>query len=135
MRGTGRNTAEHSETKSQKQKRNLAMQTNIIPEDGYSVIQLSGKLDTDTAVKVDAVFAQTVELQNHLLVDLSALRYISSAGLRILLLAAKRVQQKGGKIILYALQENVRDIFDISGFSSVFKICKDKESAIAALKD
>ena len=71
MRGTGRNTAEHSETKSQKQKRNLAMQTNIIPEDGYSVIQLSGKLDTDTAVKVDAVFAQTVELQNHLLVDLS----------------------------------------------------------------
>ena len=96
------------------------MQTNIIPEDGYSVIQLSGKLDTDTAVKVDAVFSQTVELQNHLLVDLSALRYISSAGLRILLLAAKRVQQKGGKIILYALQENVNDIFDISGFSSVF---------------
>ena len=119
----------------QEQERKYQMQTNIIPEDGYSVIQLSGKLDTDTAVKVDAVFTQTVELQNHLLVDLSALRYISSAGLRILLLAAKRVQQKGGKIILYALQENVNDIFDISGFSSVFKICKDKESAIAALKD
>ena len=101
-----------------------------------TVINLSGQLDTLTSVDLEKEIAPILQGETQTVVlDGAELTYISSAGLRILLLAAKRVQQKGGKIILYALQENVNDIFDISGFSSVFKICKDKESAIAALKD
>ncbi len=109
------------------------MQTNVVAGEGYSVIQLIGKLDSDTAVKVDTVFTETMESQTQLLLDLSKLKYISSAGLRILLLAAKRVQQKGGRIVLFSLQPNVKEIFDISGFSSMFSICDDKETAVAAL--
>ena len=98
------------------------MQTNIIPEDGYSVIQLSGKLDTDTAVKVDAVFTQTVELQNHLLVDLSALRYISSAGLRLLLTLQKGMKNKGGSFRLKNIQNEIMEILNITGFSHILTI-------------
>ena len=96
------------------------MQTNVVAGEGYSIIQLIGKLDSDTAAKVEAVFTETTESQTRLLLDLAKLKYISSAGLRILLLAAKRVQQKGGCIVLFSLQPNVREIFDISGFSSMF---------------
>ena len=92
------------------------MQTNVVAGEGYSVIQLIGKLDSDTAVKVDAVFTETMASQTNLLLDLAKLKYISSAGLRILLLAAKRVQQKAGRIVLFSLQPNVKEIFDISGF-------------------
>ncbi len=110
------------------------MQTNVVAGEGYSVIQLIGKLDSDTAVKVDAVFTETMESQTHLLLDLAKLKYISSAGLRILLLAAKRVQQKGGRIVLFSLQPNVKEIFDISGFSSMFSICGDKDTAVSSLR-
>lgn len=110
------------------------MQITITDETDYSIIAVSGKLDTDTAVKADSVFSEVLNRQNHLLVDLSALRYISSAGLRILLLTAKRVQQKGGGIVLFGLQDNVNEIFEISGFSSLFRICKDKEAAVSVLK-
>ena len=110
------------------------MQITITDETDYSIIAVSGKLDTDTAVKADSVFSEVLNRKNQLLVDLSALRYISSAGLRILLLTAKRVQQKGGKIILFGLQSSVNEIFEISGFSQLFRICQDKESALAELK-
>ena len=109
------------------------MQTNVVAGEGYSIIQLIGKLDSDTAAKVEAVFTETTESQTRLLLDLARLKYISSAGLRILLLAAKRVQQKGGCIVLFSLQPNVREIFDISGFSSMFTICGTQEEAVAAL--
>lgn len=109
------------------------MQTNVVAGEGYSIIQLIGKLDSDTAAKVEAVFTETTESQTRLLLDLAKLKYISSAGLRILLLAAKRVQQKGGYIVLFSLQPNVREIFDISGFSSMFTICGTQEEAVAAL--
>ena len=97
------------------------MQTNIVAGEGYSIIQLIGKLDSDTAAKVDAVFTETMASE-HVLLDFSKLKYISSAGLRILLLAAKKVQQAQGKLILYSLQPNVREIFDLSGFTSMFTI-------------
>ena len=105
------------------------MQTNIVAGEGYSIIQLIGKLDSDTAAKVDAVFTETMASE-HVLLDVSKLKYISSAGLRILLLAAKKVQQAQGKLILYSLQPNVREIFDLSGFTSMFTICADKASAL-----
>ena len=106
------------------------MQTNIVAGEGYSIIQLIGKLDSDTAAKVDAVFTETMVSGHVLLVDFSKLKYISSSGLRILLLAAKKVQQAQGKLILYSLQPNVREIFDLSGFTSMFTICADKASAL-----
>lgn len=105
------------------------MQTNIVAGEGYSIIQLIGKLDSDTAAKVDTVFTETMASE-HVLLDFSKLKYISSAGLRILLLAAKKVQQAQGKLILYSLQPNVREIFDLSGFTSMFTICADKASAL-----
>ncbi len=109
------------------------MQTNVVAGEGYSIIQLIGKLDSDTAAKVETVFTETTEEQTRLLLDLAKLKYISSAGLRILLLAAKRVQQKGGRIVLFSLQPNVKEIFDISGFTSMFTICESLEEAVAAL--
>ena len=45
------------------------MQTNVVAGEGYSVIQLIGKLDSDTAVKVDAVFTETMASQTNLLLD------------------------------------------------------------------
>ena len=57
-----------------------------------------------------------------LAVDLSKLEYISSAGLRVLLVVAKKVQQAKGKVVLFGLAPNVREVFSISGFDQIFSI-------------
>ena len=68
------------------------------------------------------------------ILDLSGLEYISSAGLRVLLIVAKKVQQAQGKVALCGLTPNVREIFAISGFDAIFSIQPDAAAAIAAVR-
>jgi anti-anti-sigma factor len=70
----------------------------------------------------------------HLAIDLADLQYISSAGLRVLLVVAKKVQQAKGKVVLFGLGPNVREVFSISGFDKIFSIQSDSASAVAALR-
>lgn len=69
-----------------------------------------------------------------LLIDLRELVYVSSAGLRVILMAAKRVRAKGGRIALCGLQPQVAEVFEISGFGAIVPIHADRESALAALR-
>jgi anti-anti-sigma factor len=65
------------------------------------------------------------------IVDLAELDYINSVGLRVLMLAAKRLQPVGGRIVLCALQPSIRHVFDIAGLSSTFAIATTREEATA----
>ncbi|MCF6177207.1 MAG: STAS domain-containing protein [Victivallaceae bacterium] len=101
------------------------------------IMQLSfeGHLDAATAVDADSEFTRVIDEGNiKLLVDLSKLDYISSAGLRILLVAAKQLQQKGGKIILCSMTAGVKEVFEISGFSSIFKIFSTVDDALEFMR-
>ena len=69
----------------------------------------------------------------HLAIDMSKLDYISSAGLRVLLVVARRMQLAKGKVVLFGLLPNVREVFAISGFDKIFSIHSDAEAAIAAI--
>jgi anti-anti-sigma factor len=70
---------------------------------------------------------------NRLLLDFSDLTYISSAGLRVVLVAAKRMKTAGGRFVLVALNAQVSDVFEISGFSRLLDIMPDYASATARL--
>ena len=92
-------------------------------ENGIVNLSISGRLDAVSAVEADKEFNSVLDSgKTKLLIDLAELEYISSAGLRVLLVVAKRIQQKGGKVVLCKLAENVKEVFEISGFSSIFKI-------------
>jgi anti-anti-sigma factor len=65
---------------------------------------------------------------------MSKLEYISSAGLRVLLVVAKKVQQAKGKVVLFGLVPNVREVFSISGFDQIFTIEPDADAAVAAVR-
>lgn len=70
----------------------------------------------------------------HLAIDMSKLEYISSAGLRVLLVVAKKVQQAKGKMVLFGLVPNVREVFSVSGFDRIYAIQSDTASALAAVR-
>ena len=104
-------------------------------KNGIMELSISGRLDAVSAVEADKDFNSVIDDgHKNLLVDLARLDYISSAGLRVLLVVAKRIQQSGGKVVLCTLSANVKEVFEISGFSSIFSIFPTNEEAIKFLK-
>ena len=67
------------------------------------------------------------------LFNLEALEYLSSAGLRVLLSAAKEMRRREGKIVLCSLNEFVKEIFEVSGFQSLIPIAESVESGVEVL--
>jgi anti-anti-sigma factor len=99
------------------------------------IIRMAGRLDSSTAQPAEDSFSRVIgDSPPRLAVDLSKLEYISSAGLRVLLVVAKKVQQAKGKVVLFGLLPNVREVFSISGFDQIFSIEPDAATAVAAVR-
>lgn len=88
---------------------------------GELLIALEGRLDTVTAPELEAVIKENVGDTNDLIFDFANLAYISSAGLRVLLSAHKQMMKKGSMVIKNTPEE-VRDTFEITGFSDILTI-------------
>ncbi|MCU0559457.1 MAG: STAS domain-containing protein [Desulfobacterales bacterium] len=90
---------------------------------GVVCVKLSGRLDAESAPLAERTIKGLMEQGNtRLLFDLGGLDYISSAGLRVILLTVKGLQAANGKVVLSALTAYVREIFDVSNFSSIIPI-------------
>ena len=101
-----------------------------------NIISLSGRFDAyaanDVELKLDSLLAAE---QVHLVVALSCLEYISSSGLRVLLAALKKVRKQQGDIRLACLQPHVKEVFDIAGFTQLFKMFDKEEDAVNSFKE
>ena len=97
------------------------MTIDIKKMDGETVIELSGRLDTSTAPVLDKTINEDIPENANLTLDLKGLEYISSAGLRVLLGAQKRMQ-KCGAMKLKNVCEEVMDIFEMTGFADILDI-------------
>lgn len=103
------------------------------PQGGVIVLRPVGRLDSLTCREVEPRLLGALTDSGAVVVDCAALDYISSAGLRVLLVAAKQNRTTGGRLALAALRDNVREVFDISGFSAIFAIHPTVAAAVAAL--
>ena len=98
------------------------------------ILALSGKLDaTNAKTFEDRILSLINSGTQRLVVDLSQLDYVSSSGLRVFILAAKRLQTVAGKIVLCSMKDHVRQVFDLAGFSSMLSIYGSRDEAIKAL--
>ena len=103
-------------------------------ENGIVSISIIGRLDADSSPEAEKVVKDALEGQTtRVLFNLASLEYLSSAGLRVLLGAAKEMRRKDGKIVLCALNEFVKEIFEVSGFQSLIPIAESVESGIQEL--
>lgn len=99
--------------------------------DSTTVVRMSGNLDTNTSgpahQKLDALIE---EGNTHLLVNLRQVAFVSSAGLRILLATAKRLNGTEGTLKISDLNETVNEVFEISGFNSILNVFSTEEDAL-----
>ena len=96
-----------------------------------TIVLVEGNLDTNTAPEAQQrLDALLEEGRSKLLVDFAALEYISSAGLRVLLSTTKRLNAAGGLMHISGLNETVDEIFEISGFSTIFNVFPTRAEAL-----
>jgi len=101
--------------------------------DGVVVVSIAGRLDANTSPTIDKELEDIAAEGAKILFTLDDLEYISSAGLRVLLVIAKKVRANSGKLCLTGLAENVRDVFEVSGFSSILDVYPTEDEAIEML--
>lgn len=105
------------------------------PVDGLPVIGLSGRIDSSTAKTCeDYLLAHVADGRPALVLDLAKVDYVSSAGLRVLVMAAQRASGLGRGFAVCNLQEDVAEVMEISGLEEVLNVCADVAAAIASLR-
>lgn len=107
------------------------MEISIRKQDEITIIIFEGKMDTQTAPEAEKALAEIIDGGSFkILVSFEKLEYVSSVGLRVLLTTAKRLKTNQGEMRLFSLNEVVRDVFEISGFAKIFKICANEAEAL-----
>ena len=98
------------------------------------VVSLNGRLDGVTAPDLEAKIAGIVDRGDvRVVLDCADMKYVSSAGLRALLVSARNCQQEGGKMAMAALKPECKSVMEMSGFLSIIDCHDTSEAAIAAL--
>jgi anti-sigma B factor antagonist len=93
------------------------------------------RFDAYTANAIEIALREKIaEGSRKILVDFSQTEYVASAGLRVLLSAAKSLQKSGGQIALFSMSPRVHEVFEISGFTQIFKIYPSQEKALESLR-
>ena len=90
-------------------------------EEKKLTIALAGRLDTTTAPQLETELKQNISGVNELVLDLAALEYLSSAGLRVLL-SAQKVMNRQGNMVVRNVNEIIMEIFEVTGFVDVLTI-------------
>jgi anti-sigma B factor antagonist len=101
-----------------------------LQEDGIDIIAPVGEIDASSSIELDLTIAKSVgEGFNKILVDCSALEYISSAGLGVFMSYIEEFKDKGLKMVLFGMSEKVANTFEILGLNELLIIAVDKAEA------
>jgi anti-anti-sigma factor len=110
-----------------KQEKKVDIKT--VHEDGVLIVSISGKVDGMASAHLEEFLTALLDKgENRIILDLKDVYYISSGGLRVVLMVTKRLYGQG-KIILVRLQSEVREVFEMTGFDTIVPICEDLKIA------
>jgi len=108
------------------------MEIERYKQDRFCVIQVKGRMDAVSAPEFETACAKCMEQgDTAFVVDLAGLEYISSAGLRAMLVVAKKLKSNNGSISFCSLTPTVERVFSISGFRSMFSVHDSLTKALA----
>ncbi len=102
-------------------------------QDMISIFKLNGRLDSNTSQGFEKKIFDAISVgSKNMIIDFNDLDYISSAGLRVILKATKALNREEGKIMLCAMQDYVKEVFEIAGFDSFLPIVATMDDALKA---
>jgi anti-anti-sigma factor len=107
------------------------VQINVKKECNVLIVSVEGRIDTISAPEFqDRMEVLLDQNEKGIIMDFERLEYVSSAGLRSILIVAKKVKSSGGRFSCCSLQDMVRKVFDISGFTAMLPVYGSREEAL-----
>ncbi len=110
------------------------MNIEIERQDGTLIAKAEGRVDGGNAGDFERSLKDAIEAGDHaVIVDLAGLSYISSAGLRAILMTAKTLSQRDAEFALCSPSKPIKEVFEISGFDKIIAIHATRDAALAAI--
>jgi anti-sigma B factor antagonist len=103
-------------------------------EGGITNVVLRGRLDTAGAGAIDLKFNVIAGAKRAVVVDLSNVAFMASLGIRLLVMGAKTIARKGGKLVILSPDENVHAVLKTAGIEQLIPIMFDRSAAIEAVR-
>lgn len=98
------------------------MEIQCIADQDIVTLMLSGRIDTITSPKFQEEILKAFQMGDHLILDFNNVEYISSAGLRVLLVGQKNAESKNGSMKLIHVNEDVHEVLEMTGFIDILTI-------------
>jgi anti-sigma B factor antagonist len=98
------------------------MEVKFNKQDSSLTVTISGNIDTVTAPELDSKLQENISDVKDLVLDFAAVDYISSAGLRVILMANQQMEDVDGNLTIKNVNEDVRDVFEMTGFDSLLNL-------------
>lgn len=109
----------------------LGLQIELEEIEGRLILRIEGRIDVSSSPILERKIAKLIEEgQNILLLDFSRVEYLSSAGIRVLLAAQKKLKEKKKQMLLFSLEEEVYEVIAMAGFDKIFKIFRTEKEAL-----
>ena len=103
-------------------------------QEGIQVAEIIGDIDRSTAQEIEARLLPQIQAGTRLILDMRGVNYMSSAGLRMLLIMYRELKEHQGEIALSGLSDRLQDIMAVTGFLKHFTICQSVEQGVALLQ-
>ncbi|MBN1766887.1 MAG: STAS domain-containing protein [Prolixibacteraceae bacterium] len=109
------------------------MDVKISTTDKIVTIAVEGSIDSNTAGDLQSKIMDKVAESQNVLLDFSKVDFVSSAGLRVLLMIYRQIKSKNGKVVLVGVSEEIYDVMSMTGFVNFFEITDTIENALKTL--
>ena len=111
------------------------MNVTVNTVEQITVVNLEGDLDGKTAPEVQAQLTPLIQGGGKMILDMAKVPYMSSAGLRVLLMLYRQASANNGKIVLVGLSEELADTMSVTGFLNFFTTSETLDSAVKILNE
>jgi anti-sigma B factor antagonist len=109
------------------------MEINVKPVGQVTVIEISGEIDSNTAPQAQERILPLAQPEARILLDMSRVEYMSSAGLRMLLSMYRQITRQNGGLVLVGLAEEIKDTMSVTGFLNFFTTRDTVDEGLKAL--
>jgi anti-sigma B factor antagonist len=109
------------------------MSVQVRQEDGIDIVELEGSVDGKTAPEIREQLRPVLSSSQKVILDMTGVNYLSSAGLRLLLLTYREVAAHKGRVVLVGVSQDIKTVMSHTGFLSFFTLAESREQAVKAI--
>ncbi|WP_109832478.1 STAS domain-containing protein [Reichenbachiella versicolor] len=112
----------------------VTIDTHSIADEGVYELSVHGEIDASSSIYLETALKEAMQQSKKILIDMSELEYISSAGLGVFMSILQDLENEEIQMVLFNMSEKVIDVFEILGLNLLMNIQPSKEEALAELK-